>query len=119
MSGRISQFACLERDLILNILDYSIETHPTIFTGSIAATNQDLQIPVLITMQSVHNTRIKTGDILHNIKTAKLCSGAVEEAVLPLVVRSGNYDEVLVGIVGEEVVYINLQMTILETMKVM
>ena len=100
-----SQFTCIERDLNLNILDYSIESQPTVFKGSVAASGQDLELPVLITIQRIRTPGIISGNILETLGGAELCPGAREQAVLPLLEDNSWYDQLLVGIVGEDVVY--------------
>ena len=106
--AEVSQFSCIERELCLNILDFRIQSQPTMFKASLSASGleEEIQQPILITMQSLHFPQLKTGNILHTLSRKKFCPGTVENKVnLPKPQFGYILEKLLIEKIVKEVVY--------------
>ena len=106
--AEVSQFGCIERELCLNILDFSIQSQPSMFKASLSASGleEEIQQPILITIQSLHFSQLKTANILHTLSRKEFCPGAVENKVnLPKPKLANILDKLLIEKMGKEVVY--------------
>ena len=106
----VSQFECVERELCLNILDFTIESSPTQFKASLSASGlEEVQQPILLTVKNLKIPSLNTGNLLSTLKQSKLCPGVVETNVWPKLEDNGSdwqfFGRLLIETVGVEVVY--------------
>jgi len=91
--AQVSQFDCAKRKLSLNILDF-ICPQPSLTKYKAILTSEDeeeeIQHPILLSMQSLENSKLKSNEILESLSQMELCPGVAENKVLPLLSQFGN-----------------------------
>ena len=108
--ANVSQFECADRELSLNILNFSIEPGLTKYKATLAASgDEDIQQALLVSFQPLQMTKFKNGPILNIMKQTKLCAGVLENNILPFLsdFTNGNFACImfLIEKIGNEVIY--------------